>query len=316
MKAIIINQYGSPKVLEFRELERPFLKPNQLLVQVYNSSINPVDWKIRKGSLWFFSGWNFPRLLGADFAGKVEAVGQRVTRFKPGDEIYGFVNPLIGGTYAEYVAVPDSCVEIKPNNMTFKEAAVVPLAGVTALQSLLDLGNLQPGQRVLVNGASGGVGTFAIQIAKAMLANVTGVCSPKNLEFIKRLGANNVIDYTKEDFTQQAIKYDIVFDAVGKKSFSECRKILKPQGIYISTLPTVRNLWCIWQTFFFSNQKAKLVVVQPNFHSLQLLRQLIEADKVSCVIDRIYPLQQVAEAHVYSETERAVGKIALVVRAD
>jgi NADPH:quinone reductase-like Zn-dependent oxidoreductase len=316
MKAIIINQYGAPSVLKWREIDKPRLKSKQLLVKVYASSVNPVDWKIRRGDLRFFSGWKFPRPMGADFAGIVEALGQQVTRFQPGDEVYGFVSPLRGGAYAEYVALPETSVEIKPKNLTFEQAAALPVAGLTALQSLLDLGRIQAGQQVLVNGAAGGVGSFAVQIAKALSAEVTGVCSSKNIEFVQGLGADATVDYTQEDFIHQAAQYDIIFDAVAKKSFAECQKVLKPRGIYISTLPTLRNLWDICQTFFLSKQKAKLIVVQSSSRSLQRLRQLIEAGQVSPFIDRSYPISEVAQAHARGETERTVGKIALIVVGD
>lgn len=313
MKGIAIDQYGAPSVLQWRDLDKPRPKARQLLVKVYASSVNPVDWKIRRGDLQFVAGGKFPRPMGCDFAGLVEAVGPQVTRWQVGDEVYGFVSPLRGGAYAEYVAVDQNSVAIKPKNLTWEQAAVVPVAGLTALQSLLDLGRLQAGQQVLVNGAAGGVGSFAVQIGKAMSAEVTGVCSGKNIPFVRQLGAAKTIDYTQADFTQQDAQYDIIFDAVGKKSFAASQKVLKPQGIYISTLPTLQNLWDICRTFLLSKQKAKLVFVQPNSPGLQQLSQLIEAGQVSPFIAGSYPLSEVAQAHTRSETERTVGKIALVV---
>lgn len=313
MKAIVINQYGSPDVLRYQDIPTPTIKPDQVLVKIHASSINPVDWKIRQGLLQPLSGYNFPKVLGCDLSGEVVEVGETATNWRVGDQVYTFVNPLLGGAYAEYVAVSATNLTYKPQNMTYTEAAGVPVAGLTALQGLLDLGQLRPGQRVLINGASGGVGTFAVQIAVAMNAEVTGVCGTANVEIVKRLGAHTVIDYTQEDFTQQEIQYDIIFDAVGKQSFFNCGKVLKPDGIYISTLPTVDNMGATLQTLFFSNQKCKLVLAQPSRRDLDALRDLIETGKVKTIIDRTYSLSDLAEAHTYSEMGRTVGKIVITV---
>ncbi|MBD2481164.1 NAD(P)-dependent alcohol dehydrogenase [Planktothrix sp. FACHB-1365] len=313
MKAIVIDQYGSPDVLRYQDIPTPTIKPDQVLVKIHASSINPVDWKIRQGLLQPLSGYNFPKVLGCDLSGEVVEVGEKATSWRVGDQVYTFVNPLFGGAYAEYVAVSATNLSYKPQNMTYTEAAGVPVAGLTALQGLLDLGQLRPGQRVLINGASGGVGTFAVQIATAMNAEVTGVCGTANVEIVKRLGAHTVIDYTQEDFTQQEIQYDIIFDAVGKQSFFNCEKVLKPDGIYISTLPTVDNMGATLQTLFFSNQKCKLVLAQPSRRDLDALRDLIETGKVKTIIDRTYSLSDLAEAHTYSEMGRTVGKIVITV---
>lgn len=313
MKAIVIHQYGSPDVLRYQDIPTPTIKPDQVLVKIHASSVNPVDWKIRQGLLQPISGYNFPKVLGSDLAGEVVEVGSQVTRLGVGDQVYGFVNPLFGGAYAEYVAVPAGNLTHKPQNMTYAEAATVPVAGLTALQGLLDLGQLRPGQRVLINGASGGVGTFAVQIAVALNADVTAVCGTSNVDIVKRLGAHTVIDYTQEDFTQQNIQYDIIFDAVGKQSFFNCEKILQSDGIYISTLPTIDNMGATLQTLFFSGKKSKLVLAQPSRRDLDALGDLIEAGKIQTVIDRTYPLNDLAEAHTYSEMGRTVGKIAITV---
>lgn len=313
MKAIVINQYGSPDVLRYQDIPTPTPKPDQVLVKIHASSINPVDWKIRQGLLQPLSGYNFPKMLGCDLSGEVVEVGANVTRWQVGDQVYTFVNPVFGGAYAEYVAVNAANLSYKPQNMTDAEAAGVPVAGLTALQGLLDLGQLRPGQKVLINGASGGVGTFAVQIAVAMNTEVTGVCGPSNVDLVKGLGAHTVIDYTQEDFTQQAIQYDIIFDAVGKQSFFKCGKVLQPDGIYISTLPTVDNMGATLQTLFFSNQKCKLVLAQPTRRDLDALRDMIEAGKVKTIIDRTYPLSDVAQAHTYSEMGRTVGKIIIAI---
>lgn len=313
MKAIVIHQYGSPDVFRYEDIPTPTIKPDQVLVKIHASSVNPVDWKIRQGLLQPLSGYNFPKVLGSDLAGEVVEVGSQVARFQVGDQVYTFVNPLLGGAYGEYVAVPAGNLTYKPQNMTYAEAATVPVAGLTALQGLLDLGQLRPGQRVLINGASGGVGTFAVQIAVALNADVTGVCGTSNVDIVKRLGAHTVIDYTQEDFTQQDIQYDIIFDAVGKQSFFNCEKILQSDGIYISTLPTLDNMGATLQTLFLTGKKSKLVLAQPSRRDLDALRDLIEAGKIQTIIDRTYPLNDLAAAHTYSEIGRTVGKIAITV---
>ncbi|MDY7021930.1 MAG: NAD(P)-dependent alcohol dehydrogenase [Cyanobacteriota bacterium] len=315
MKAVIFNQYGSANVLEYRDIDIPKIKPDELLVKVSATSVNPVDWKIRKGDLQLISGYNFPKKIGADLSGVVVEVGERVKDFQAGDEIYTFINPASGGAYAQYAAVPASIAALKPSSMTHEEAAAVPVAALTALQSFFDLGKIRPGQKVLVNGASGGVGTYAVQIAKAIGTEVTGVCSAANLDRVQQLGADAVLDYTEVDFTQQETKYDIVLDAVGKQTFANCEKILHPDGVYISTLPTLENAFAFAQTWLFPGKSAKLVLAQANRRDLDALRGWIEAGKVRSVIDRVYSLSDIIEAHNYSETGRTVGKIVCVVES-
>jgi NADPH:quinone reductase and related Zn-dependent oxidoreductases len=314
MKAVVFDRYGSVEVLQYRELSKPTIKPDQLLVRVSASSINPVDWKIRQGHLQLLSGFNFPRIVGSDISGVVEEIGKEVTKFQPGDEVYTFLNPLTGGACAEYCAVPESAAAIKPQNITHTEAATVPIAGLTALQALRDLGEIQAGKKVLINGASGGVGIFAVQIAKAMDAVVTGVCSAKNRDFVNNLGANFVLDYAEVDFTKQTEKYDIILDAVGKKTFAECENVLETEGVYISTLPSFDNLVPMFLSWFVPGKKAKSIVANANNSDLGILRELIESGKVEPIVDRTYSLQEVAAAHAYSETGRAVGKIAIDCR--
>lgn len=313
MKAVAFDRYGSAEELQYRELSKPIAKSNELLVRVRASSVNPVDWKIRKGHLQLLTGFNFPRIVGSDISGVVVEVGGEVTKFQPGDEVYTFLNPINGGACAEYAAVPESDAAFKPKNITHAEAAGVPIAGLTALQSLRDLGVIQSGNKVLINGASGGVGTFAVQVAKAMNAEVTGVCSAKNREFVKSLGADFVVDYAEVDFTQQPEKYDIILDAVGTRTFAECEKVLQPEGVYISTLPILDNFAPMLTSWFISGKKAKLIVANANTSDLGALRELIESDKVEPIVDRTYSLQEVAAAHAYSETGRAIGKIAIVI---
>lgn len=313
MKGVIINRYGSVEVLQYEEIEKPSISADEVLVRVVASSVNPVDWKIRRGDLRLLSSFaGLPR-LGSDFAGIVEGVGEQVKQFNVGDEVYGFVNPLTGGAYAEYVAVSASNIALKSRQATFEQAAAIPVAGLTAFQSLVDLGSLRAGYQVLINGASGGVGIFAVQIAKTLYAEVTGVCSGKNREFVLGLGADFVVDYTQENFLEQGKQYDLILDAVGKSSFQKCQKILKPEGIYITTLPSFDNLIAIGQTFFSSGQKAKIVLAQPRSRDLEAISQLIDQGKIQVIIDQVYPLSEIAQAHRYSETGRAVGKIVLAV---
>jgi NADPH:quinone reductase-like Zn-dependent oxidoreductase len=313
MKAVAFDRYGSPEELQYRELEKPIAKSNELLVRVRASSVNPVDWKIRQGHLQLLTGFNFPRIVGSDISGVVVEVGREVTKFQPGDEVYTFLNPISGGGCAEYAVMPESSAAFKPKNITHAEAAAVPIAGLTALQALRDLGEIQTGKKVLINGASGGVGIFAVQVAKAMNAEVTGVCSAKNREFVKGLGADFVLDYAEIDFTQQPIKYDIILDAVGTKTFAECENVLQPEGVYISTLPSFDNLLPMLTSWFLPGKKAKFILANANPADLEILRDLIESDKVEPIVDRTYSLPEVAAAHTYSETGRAVGKIAIAI---
>ncbi|MGC9524091.1 MAG: NAD(P)-dependent alcohol dehydrogenase [Limnospira sp.] len=311
MKAVIINQYGSPEVLEYADVAMPKIGPEQLLVKVHATSVNPVDWKIRQGDLQLLSGFGFPKILGSDVSGVVVEVGADATQFQPGDEVYTFLNPLTGGAYAEYVAIPASTVAHKPSTVTHEEAAGVPLAGLTALQALLDLGQMRSGQRVLINGASGGVGSFAVQIARAMETEVTGVCSTANLDVVRSWGADVVLDYTQVDFTQQGTQYDIIFDAVGKQTFYNCEKVLQPDGIYVSTLPSLDNIGASVQSLFLPGKKAKLILAQPGRRDLEAMRDWIEAGKVRSHVHRSYSLSDVAEAHAESETGHVVGKIVM-----
>lgn len=312
MKAAIINQYGSVDVLQYADMPKPQIKPDQLLVKVHASSVNPIDWKIRKGMLRIFTGNKFPMILGLDVAGEVVEVGSQVTGFQVGDEIFGSVN-LFGGAYAEYALVPQKWAAHKPANLSYVEAAAIPGSGTTALQSLRNQGNIQPGQAVLINGAAGGVGHFAVQIAKAIGAEVTGVCSTKKLDFVKSLGADFLIDYTQEDFTKSSKQYDIIFDAVGKQSFSNCQTVLKLNGVYVSTLPALDLFLQIALTSFLPGKKAKIVLNNPITQDLAYIKDLIEADKLKVMIDRTYPLQEIVAAHAYSQTERATGKIGITV---
>ncbi len=312
MKAMVIREYGSADVLQYEEVEAPKIKPDELLVKVHAAGVNPVDWKIRKGMLKIITGNKFPMILGFDLAGVVLEIGSQVTNFKVGDEIYASLG-VPGGAYAELAAVPQKVAATKANNISFEEAAALPVAALTALQSLRDKANIQQKQTVLINGASGGVGIFAVQIAKALGAEVTGVCSGKNIDFVKSLGADYLIDYKQQDFTQNQVQYDIIFDAVGKQTFDNCKQVLKPNGVYVTTLPNLQNIVAIALTTLFGSQKAKFILAQSNTADLLYLNELIETGKMRVVIDCTYPLKELTAAHIYSESERAKGKIAIHV---
>lgn len=314
MKAVTIDRYGSSDVLHYTNIEKPQIQNDQLSIEVRATSINPVDWKIRKGMLKVLTGNKFPMILGFDVAGVVAEVGEKITDFKPGDEVYAYLDNAPGGAYAEYVVVSPKVVCLKPNNMSYSEVAAVPLAGTTALQALRDKGKIGKGQKVLINGASGGVGTFAIQIAKAWETQVTAVCSSKNVELVKSLGADRIIDYTQKDFTKEQEKYDIIFDVISKRSFSECKNSLQPKGIYITLLPSPDAILQGFLTSLFPGKKAKLFVAKASGSDLAFLKDLIEAGKLRAIIDRTYPLSEIVAAHIYSESERAVGKIVITVK--
>lgn len=313
MKAAVIDRYGSPEVLRYANVGKPTINPDQLLVKVHASSVNPIDWKIRQGMLKFLTGSQFPLILGFDVAGEVVEVGNR-TRFKVGDAIYARLDQLSGGAYAEYASVSDKIAASKPTNMTYAEAAAVPLAALTALQALRDEGQLKVGQRVLINGASGGVGTYAVQIAKVLGAiEVVGVCSARNVKLVKRLGCDRAIDYNQQNFTQDDTKYDIVFDVVGNCSFEDCQRVLQPNGYYITTQPYPANYFRSFLTWFLPGQKYKVILLKSNAEDLIFLKEQIEAEKIRSIIDRTYPLPEAAAAHAYAETERTVGKVVITV---
>lgn len=313
MKAVFYNKYGSPDVLEIGELEKPKITEYEILVQAHASSVNPVDWKIRMGGLKILTGNKFPKGLGGDVAGKIVEIGEKVTGFKVGDEVYGKLSEFKSNTYAEYVAAKPEDLAQKPENLNFNEAATVPLAALTAYQALVNRGELTKDSKVLINGCSGGVGHFALQIAKALSAEVTGVCSTKNIALAKELGADFVIDYTKENVTANKEKYDIFFDAVANQSYGKIKLILNKNGRYVSTLPSV-GVILKSITGIFSSKKARMINVKSNPQDLQQLTKWIEKGKVKPIIDKIYPLEDIREAHRHSETGRVVGKLALSIK--
>lgn len=328
MKAIIYTKYGAPEVLRLAEIEKPSPKNNEVLIRIGATSVSPSDCAARKGDpfmIRFFTGLTRPkpsaRILGAEFAGEVEAVGKDVTRFQPGDQVYGATGATYGA-YAEYLCIPeDGAVAIRPSAVSYPEAAALCEGVLTALPFLRDHGKIEPGDKLLINGASGCVGVAAVQLAKYYGADVAGVCSSRNLELVKSLGADHVIDYTLEDFTRNGETYDIVFDAVGKSSFSRCRNILKDGGVYLTTVPSLAIVGQMGWTKAFGSKKAILATTglrssDKKTQDLLFLKNLVEAGKIKPVIDRCYPPERMVEAHEYVETERKRGNVVLVWDAD
>jgi 2-desacetyl-2-hydroxyethyl bacteriochlorophyllide A dehydrogenase len=313
MKAAVINSYGGTEVFQIANMETPQINNNQLLVKVMATSINPIDWKIRKGMLKLLTGNKFPLILGFDVSGEVVRVGDSVADFQVGDAIYTSLNSLSGGAYAEYTAVDAKVACPKPENLTHEQAAAVPLAALTALQALRDKGKIQSGQEVLINGASGGVGSFAVQIAKFFSATVTAVCSAKNVELVKSLGADRVIDYTRQDFTKEGVKYNLIFDVVGDRSFWSCQGSLTSNGVYVTTQPTPSYFGQSLLTALFPGKKAKVILLNSNASDLTFLKELIETDKLRPIIQHTYQLAQIAEAHSESERGHVVGKLVVKV---
>ena len=316
MKAIVYTQYGSPDVLQLKEVAEPVIKENEVLVSVHAAALNAGDVFSMRGSPWLVRlTVGFPRpkdyILGWDMAGRVQAAGEKVTRFQPGDEVFASCSH----TLAEYVGVPEDKVALKPTNLTFEQAAAVPTAAITALQGLRDAGKVRPGQTVLINGASGGVGTFAVQIAKAFGAEVTGVCSARNVDMVRSLGAGHVIDYTREDFTQSGRRYDLILDNVASHSFSDLRRALTPQGIIIPNSGH-GGMGYVLKAFLlspFTRQVASMYLASPNDKDLAVLKELIEAGKVTPVVDGTYPLSQTPDAFRYLEESHARGKVVITV---
>ena len=320
MKAIVYTQYGSPDVLQFKEVEKPAPTDGQILVKIYAASANPLDWHLMRASPFLArlaGGLRKPKdpRLGADFAGRVEAVGPNVTQFQPGDEVFGAST----GAFAEYICVAESEVALKPTNLSFEQAAVVPVAATTALQGLRDTGQIHTGQRVLVNGASGGVGTFAVQIARAFGTEVTGVCSTRNLDMVRSIGADHAIDYMKEDFTRTGQHYDLIYDAVGNRSVSAYKRALNPGGTCVfagfTRLPRLFEHMLLGPLRSkFGDKKVGLMgTAQIKQKDLIYLKELVEDGKVTSVIDRRYSLRETAEAIRYLEAKHARGKVVITV---
>ncbi len=321
MKAIVHTQYGSPDVLHIQEVEKPAPNDSQVLVQVHAVSLNPAEAHMRKGEpmarLLGRNGLLKPKhtMLGADFAGRVEAVGRDVTQFRPGDEVFGRRAP---DGFAEYVCVSEKPIALKPTNITFEQAAAVPVAAITALQSLRDDGQIQPGQKVLINGAAGGVGTFTVQIAKAFGAHVTGVCRTQNLDLVRSIGADRVIDYTREDFSRSGECYDLIIDNVGNHSISDHMRALGPKGIcvivgYTSTVLLLQYLVLARSISRIGSKKIGMMLAHITNKDLVVLKELMEAGKVVPVIGRRYSLNEVVEAYRYLEARHTRGKVVVTM---
>jgi len=322
MKAVVYTEYGPADVLQLREVEQPTPKDNEVLVGIHAASVNYSDWSFVRGKpfmIRMYQGLPKPKntILGADIAGRVEAVGRSVEQFKPGDEVFGDISACGWGGFAEYASVPEDALALKPANLAFAEAAAVPQAALVALQGLRDQGRIQPEQRVLIAGASGGVGTFAVQIAKSFGAKVTGVCGTRNLDMVRSIGADHVIDYTHEDFTQSEQRYDLILATAGYRSIFDYRRALSPQGIYVETGGSSAQ---IYQAIFLGplmsmtgSRKMRSLAVKQSQRDLVSMKELLEAGKVVPVIDRRYPLSEVAEAVRYYGEGHSQGKVVIVV---
>lgn len=315
MKAVVQTKYGLPDVLEFRTEEKPVTKDNEILIKVLAASVNPLDWHSLLGKPYIIraeTGFGKPKnpRLGLDLAGQVEAVGRNVTQFRPGDAVFG----VRRGSFAEYVCTQGKVLALKPASLTFEQAAAVPVAGFTALQGLRNQGRLQASQKVLINGAAGGVGTFSVQIAKAIGAEVTAVCSSRNVDMVQSLGADHVIDYTRENFTRGGRRYDLLFDAVGNHSLSACRRVLEPTGTYVAVAGSPGHLLTLMIMSRLVSHKLVFFVSRANQEDLVFLRELIEAKKVTPVIDRCYALSEVPEALRYLGEGHARGKVVISLK--
>jgi NADPH:quinone reductase-like Zn-dependent oxidoreductase len=322
MRAIVYTEYGSPDVLQFREAAKPAPKHDEVLIKIHAASLNAADWHLLRADPFLarmYSGLLRPKfkILGADIAGRVEAVGGDVRQFKPGDDVFGDISETGWGAFAEYVCTRENALALKPACLTFEEAAAVPLAAITALQGLRDKGHIQPGQKVLINGASGGVGTFAVQIAKSFGAEVTGVCSTRNLDMVRSIGADHVIDYTKEDFTKSGRRYDLILSTSGYHSISDYKRALLPKGAYVMVGGSGVQMFQAmllgpWMSMIGSNKMGSMMA-KPNQKDMEFIKGLLEAGTIKPVIDKRYPLNEVPEALSYLEDGHAKGKVVITV---
>jgi NADPH:quinone reductase-like Zn-dependent oxidoreductase len=321
MKAIVFHNYGSPDALKCEEIEKPIPGDDEVLIKVRAASVNPLDWRLMRGRPYLIrimTGLFKPKdaRLGVDVAGQVEAVGRNVTRFKAGDKVFGACQ----GAFAEYALASESTLVTKPDNLTYEQAAAVNVGACTALQGLRDAGKIQPGQKVLINGAAGGVGTFAVQIAGSFGAEVTGVCSTRNLEMVRSIGAEHVIDYTREDFTKSNKRYDLLFDSIGNRSLSEYRRVLNSRGTYVAVggpdgrwLGPLAIMIKALVLSPFVSQKMVMFISKLSKEDLTSISELIETGKITPVIDRHYGLSEVPEAIRYLEEGHARGKVVIIL---
>ncbi|MBL7862713.1 MAG: NAD(P)-dependent alcohol dehydrogenase [Cyclobacteriaceae bacterium] len=306
MKAVHVYQYGRPENLTLVDLPKPKIQPNELLVQNVVAAVNPYDCMVRSGAMWFMEGFRFPKILGCESAGIVKEVGKKVKQFKAGDQV--IVCTGRRNAYAEYLAVTEGMVTGLPESVNFSEGASLPIAGSTAYDALHELGNIQSGQNILIYGASGSVGSFAVQLAKLAAAHVTGVCSTSNLSGVKALGADEVIDYTTTDFRTLNMKFDIIFDTPSVLKFGNVKHLLNRHGTYIATLPSPLTMF--YQLISTKGgKKVKTVFAKPTIQKIDYLSTLVYEKKLKVILDKEYPIEQIAAAHQYSETKRAKGKI-------
>jgi NADPH:quinone reductase-like Zn-dependent oxidoreductase len=313
MKAVVIRRYGGNEALEIKDMPVPSPGPDDVLIKVHAASVNPVDWKVRYGHARIFTGGTFPKILGNECSGEIIETGKQVRKFKRGDQVIAYTGVRRLGAFAEYACAGEATTFPKPANLSFEEAACIPIAGLTALQALRDHGKIGPGKKVLINGASGGVGHFAVQIAKIFDAEVTAVSSGANADFVMDLGADRVIDYKRHDFTKDGERYDIIFDAVAKRSFRECKNVLTSDGVYVSTLPSLSVIVNQYITGSFTSKKARSMWVKPIASDMEWIKTHIEGNRIRIVIGKVYPLDQAKEALAYSESGRARGKIVLTL---
>jgi len=328
MKAIVCTKYGPPEVLQLKEIEKPAPKDNEILVRIHATAVNfgdllarnfkevtPQTFHMPLPFLFFakiYFGFSKPKItiLGSEFSGEIESVGKGVKKYRPGDQVFGYLGQSMGA-YAEYLCMPeDGVLAIKPANMTYEEAAAVPYGAIMALNMLTKM-DLQPGQKILINGASGGIGSAAVQLARHFGAEVTGVCGTPRLEFVKSLGADQVIDYTKEDFTRSGETYDLIFDILGKSSFSHCQRSLKPNGRYLLASFKMKQLLQMLWTSMTGSKRVICALAPGSLEDLNSVKALIEAGKIKSVIYRRYPVEQAAEAHRYVETGQKKGNVVI-----
>lgn len=312
MKAAVINKYGNQDVFELMEVPNPEPKPHEVLIRVYASSVNPVDWKLRKGNWRFLLIAKFPVILGFDAAGEIVKTGSNVLNFKPGDQVYCRLDRKFGGGYAECAVTSEKTLSIIPENLLYEQAAALPLAGVSALQALRDKGKVSVGKKVLINGASGGVGHFAIQLAKILGGEVTAVASARHEKMMEQFHPHHWIDYTRENFLQSGKKYDIIFDVIGNKSFLKCISVLNPGGVYITSLPRPKLLLHKLVSLFIS-KKVKGFLMKSKGADLDMLSTLVKNGELKIMVDRVFNLSEIAEAHRYSETGKTEGKIVIKI---
>lgn len=314
MKKVIYQKYGGPDVLNVSEVAIPKPGPGEVLVKVMAAGVNPIDYKMRRGDLKMIAPGKFPKTPGGDIAGKVIKTGDSCEKFKEGDDVFAML-PMAGGGYAEYLCVKEDLLSLMPSNLTYTEAASIPLAGLTALQSLTKNKGLEKGIKILINGASGGVGMFALQIAKHYGAEITGVCSSRNIEFVKENGAGKVLDYTREDFTKSNEKYDLVFDAVATRSPGECSGILKKGGVYVSTIPSPGIM--LRQLFNpFTSKKVFGIMCKPGHKDLDVLAKWAADGIIKPSVEKTFELKESQNAHQYIETGRVKGKIVILLPHD